>query len=110
MIYSGDEGDGGRFFGGGTDVFRYGALQAGNYKKYDEYHIWDFVKEQKEKGLIRHWGFSFSGDLRGTQQTADLRKITAAGCMTDTCGRKKNTFAQQMPGCVFSIQKMHTKR
>ena len=34
-------------------------MQAGNYKLYDKYGIWDFVKEQKEKGLIRHWGFSF---------------------------------------------------
>lgn len=41
------------------DFYLLHALQAGNYKKYDEYHIWDFVKEQKEKGLIRHWGFSF---------------------------------------------------
>ena len=25
-------------------------------------NLWDFVKEQKEKGLIRHYGFSFHGD------------------------------------------------
>lgn len=31
----------------------------GNYKKYDKFHLWDFVKEQKEKGLIKHVGFSF---------------------------------------------------
>ncbi len=30
-----------------------------NYTKYDKYHIWDFVKEQKEAGLIKHFGFSF---------------------------------------------------
>ncbi len=41
------------------DYYLLHALQAGNYKKYEEYHIWDFVKEQKEKGLIKHWGFSF---------------------------------------------------
>lgn len=41
------------------DYYLLHALQAGNYKTYDEYHIWDFVKEQKEKGLIKHWGFSF---------------------------------------------------
>lgn len=43
------------------DYYLLHALQDSNYKKYDEYHIWDFVKEQKEKGLIRHWGFSFHG-------------------------------------------------
>lgn len=41
------------------DYYLLHALQAGNYKTYEKYHIWDFVKEQKEKGLIKHWGFSF---------------------------------------------------
>ena len=41
------------------DYYLLHALQAGNYKKYDQYHLWDFVKEQKAKGLIKHWGFSF---------------------------------------------------
>lgn len=41
------------------DYYLLHALQAGNYKLYDKYHLWDFVKEQKAKGLIRHWGFSF---------------------------------------------------
>lgn len=41
------------------DFYLLHALQAGNYKLYDKYHIWDFVKELKEKGLIKHWGFSF---------------------------------------------------
>lgn len=41
------------------DYYLLHALQSGNYKLYDKYHIWDFVKEQKAKGLIKHWGFSF---------------------------------------------------
>ena len=41
------------------DYYLLHALQAGNYTSYDKYHLWDFVKEQKAKGLIRHWGFSF---------------------------------------------------
>ena len=44
------------------DFYLLHALQRNNYKKYDEYRIWDFVQEQKEKGLIRHWGFSFHAD------------------------------------------------
>ncbi|MEE5993864.1 MAG: aldo/keto reductase [Oscillospiraceae bacterium] len=44
------------------DYYLLHALQRGNYKKYDEYHIWDFVKEQKEKGLIKYYGFSFHAD------------------------------------------------
>lgn len=38
------------------------ALGRGNIAKYDEYGIWDFVKEAKEKGLIKHYGFSFHDD------------------------------------------------
>lgn len=41
------------------DYYLLHALQTGNYELYDKYGIWDFVKEQKAKGLIRHWGFSF---------------------------------------------------
>lgn len=44
------------------DYYLLHALQRGNYRKYDEYHIWDFVKEQKEKGLIKYFGFSFHAD------------------------------------------------
>ena len=44
------------------DYYLLHALQRNNYKKYDEYHIWDFVREQKEKGLVRKWGFSFHAD------------------------------------------------
>ena len=44
------------------DYYLLHALQRSTYRKYDEYGIWDFVKEQKERGLIRHWGFSFHAD------------------------------------------------
>lgn len=41
------------------DYYLLHAVQANNYETFGKYHIWDFVKEQKEKGLIKHWGFSF---------------------------------------------------
>ena len=41
------------------DFYLLHALQPESYKKYEEWGLWDFVKEQKEKGLIKHWGFSF---------------------------------------------------
>ena len=44
------------------DYYLLHAIQRGTYRKYDEYRLWDFVREQKEKGLIRHWGFSFHAD------------------------------------------------
>ena len=44
------------------DYYLLHALKAENYKKYDEYHIWDFVKEQKKKGLIKYFGFSYHAD------------------------------------------------
>lgn len=44
------------------DYYLLHALQRNNYKKYDEYHIWDFAQEQKQKGLIKNWGFSFHAD------------------------------------------------
>jgi len=44
------------------DYYLLHALQRSNYEKYNDFHLWDFVREQKEKGLIRHWGFSFHAD------------------------------------------------
>lgn len=44
------------------DFYLCHALQRSNYKKYEEYHIWEFLQAQKEKGLIKHFGFSFHGD------------------------------------------------
>ncbi len=41
------------------DYYLLHALMENNYTKYDKFHIWDFVKEQKEKGLIKHFGFSY---------------------------------------------------
>ena len=48
----------------GTDYIDYyllHSLMENNYKKYDVYHLWDFVAEEKRKGRIKHYGFSFHG-------------------------------------------------
>ena len=44
------------------DYYLLHAFQRSNYHYYDDFKLWDFVKEQKEKGLIRHIGFSFHAD------------------------------------------------
>ncbi|MBP3869820.1 MAG: aldo/keto reductase [Faecalicoccus sp.] len=41
------------------DYYLLHSLMENNYRKYDKFHLWDFVKEQKEKGLIKHFGFSY---------------------------------------------------
>lgn len=41
------------------DYYLLHALSTGNLNNYNNFHLWDFVKEQKAKGLIKHWGFSF---------------------------------------------------
>lgn len=48
----------------GTDYLDYyllHAIQNNNYELYDDYGLWDYVREQKKAGLLRHWGFSFHG-------------------------------------------------
>jgi hypothetical protein len=44
------------------DFYLLHAIQRSTVDKYEEYGLWDFVREQKAKGLIRHWGFSFHAD------------------------------------------------
>ncbi len=41
------------------DYYLLHALMENNYGKYEKLHLWDFVAEQKEKGLIKNLGFSF---------------------------------------------------
>ena len=41
------------------DFYLLHALQPDTYTKYEEFHLWDFLKELKAKGLVKHWGFSF---------------------------------------------------
>lgn len=41
------------------DYYLLHCIMENNYKKYEKYHLWDFVQEEKSKGNIRHVGFSF---------------------------------------------------
>ena len=44
------------------DYYLLHAIQRSSVNRYEEYGLWDYVKELKEKGVIRHWGFSFHAD------------------------------------------------
>ena len=44
------------------DYYLLHALQRVTIGKYEEYHIWDYIAEQKAKGLVKHYGFSFHAD------------------------------------------------
>lgn len=44
---------------GYIDYYLLHSLMENNYKRYERFHLWDFVAEQKAKGLIKHYGFSF---------------------------------------------------
>ena len=43
------------------DYYLLHALDEKNYKRYEEFGIWEFAREKKAQGLIRHVGFSFHG-------------------------------------------------
>ncbi len=43
------------------DYYLLHTLMESNYKKYSKFGLWDFVMEKKDKGLIKHVGFSFHG-------------------------------------------------
>ena len=44
------------------DYYLLHAFQRTNKHFYDDYHLWDYVHALKEKGLIKHLGFSFHSD------------------------------------------------
>ena len=46
---------------GYLDYYLLHSLMENNYQQYEKYGLWDFVKEEKAKGRIKHYGFSFHG-------------------------------------------------
>lgn len=43
------------------DYYLLHAVMDDNIARYDKLKLWDYVQEQKQKGLIKHTGFSFHG-------------------------------------------------
>ena len=41
-----------------VDFYLLHAIQRTTYRRYEDYHLWDYVRELKAKGLVKHWGFS----------------------------------------------------
>lgn len=41
------------------DYYLLHAVQDNNQQVYDDYGLWDWIRAQKEAGIIRRWGFSF---------------------------------------------------
>ena len=41
------------------DYYLLHTLKSNNVGRYEKFHLWDYVNELKEKGLVRHVGFSF---------------------------------------------------
>lgn len=44
------------------DYYLLHALQRSNVDKYEQFHLWEFVREQKQKGVVKNIGFSFHDD------------------------------------------------
>ena len=42
-----------------VDFYLLHAIQDNNWERYEDWHLWEYMEELKEKGLVRHWGFSF---------------------------------------------------
>jgi len=42
-----------------VDFYLLHAMGSGNLETYEKYHAWEFMREKKEQGLVRHIGFSF---------------------------------------------------
>ncbi|MFR9255448.1 MAG: aldo/keto reductase [Merdibacter sp.] len=53
-----------RTHAGYIDYYLLHAIKEENRALYDDLRIWEFMKELKAQGLIRHWGFSFHGSPR----------------------------------------------
>ncbi len=55
QIYTSLERTGAGYF----DFYLLHAMVPEKYHLYEEWGLWDYIRELKEKGLVKHWGFSF---------------------------------------------------
>ena len=62
------------------DYYLLHSIQTGNLQRYDDLHLWDFVQEQKAKGLIRHWGFSFHAGPELLDKLLTEHRLGEPGC------------------------------
>lgn len=64
------------------DYYLLYAMMDGSYVKYDKFHLWDFVAEQKAKGLVKHMGFSFHAGPPGcwTGFSGSIRRWILCSC------------------------------
>ena len=46
---------------GYIDYYLLHSLMESNYKKYERLNLWEYVRDLKRQGLVRHMGFSFHG-------------------------------------------------
>ena len=42
-----------------VDFYLLHAIQDNNWERYEEWDLWNYVRELKAQGLVKHWGFSF---------------------------------------------------
>jgi len=42
-----------------VDYYLLHAIQKNNVDQYDAFGMWDFVRDLKRQGIVRHWGFSY---------------------------------------------------
>lgn len=49
---------------GYIDYYLLHSLMDNNYQTYERLHLWDYVRDLKRQGLVRHAGFSFHGSPR----------------------------------------------
>ncbi len=54
------------------DYYMLHSLEEDNYFLYDDYGLWDFVKERRDEGLIKNWGFSFHSDAKRLDELLTL--------------------------------------
>ncbi len=54
------------------DYYLLHAIQTDNREIYDSYGLWDFIRAQKEKGILRHIGFSYHADPKMLDELLSL--------------------------------------
>ncbi|MGI6754947.1 MAG: aldo/keto reductase [Atopobiaceae bacterium] len=98
----------------GLDYFDYyllHAIQANNDTTYEKYGLWDWARNLKEEGLVKHWGFSFHSSPEHLKRLLDAHpdvdfiqlQINYADWNQDRVWSRQNMEVAREHGVPFTV-------
>ena len=90
-----------------VDFYLLHAIQDNNWKVYEDWHLWEYMEELKEKGLVKHWGFSFHATPELLEETLTKHPGAEFVQLQINYADMENPAVQS--GAIYEVAQKHGK-